>query len=674
MMAEAGAERVQAAWPTGFRADINGLRALSVIAVVAYHFDRSLVPGGFLGVDVFFVISGFLMTAIIAGRLERGTFGLGAFYGDRARRIVPALTAMCAAAVVVGAVALDPMTYERLAADVPSAVLFVSNFVFASRAGYFAPAAETEWLLHTWSLSVEWQFYLTYPVLLLLIAKVPALSRRLGLWLAVGAAASFAGGVIAGHAQPGWVFYMEPTRAWELLAGGLCALAGPKLRLGPWARRALHGAGLALIGLSLLLLNDDHAWPSPWTAVPVAGAAMVVLAGLGNALWARWPPTAMLGRSSYSTYIWHWPVIVAMRYAEIPFTPAAMAAGAALCFALGLASYWLIERGLTSAIGALDGRVRWAAGLGSVVAVAALGWSAGASYGFEAVRTAGLPPSVRAALADDRAARNDWSFERECRVIDKDQGEALCRLGDPAARKVLVIGDSHAEMLAQRYVGAFHGAGDGLTFLVRGGCPPIPGLSLTASGLACADWSAGAYRYAERSDYQRIVIASAWPFYFQPASKTHGSPICFVSADRCAAFDDPAAFRRASDAAFQRLQAELGRLKAAGKQVVVIGPFPTGGLADPELLYRRAFWTSDLNPPPNSRAAFERRVAYARAGVMSASKAAGALYIDPLDALCPAGLCPVAANGRPLYKDDRHYRASALADPSFAFLDAWLHP
>ena len=172
-MAESGAPAAH-----GFRSDINGLRAVAIALVVAYHLAGPLAPGGFVGVDVFFVISGFLMTNIIVGGLRDGRFDVWRFYLARLRRILPALAAFCLALWVVGATLIDPWTFQHIAADIPGVLAFVSNAAFAGRHGYFAPDERDNWLLHTWSLSLEWQFYLLYPLLLLALFAVPVLKRR----------------------------------------------------------------------------------------------------------------------------------------------------------------------------------------------------------------------------------------------------------------------------------------------------------------------------------------------------------------------------------------------------------------------------------------------------------------------------------------------------------------
>ncbi len=268
--------------------------AISVVMVVAYHLTARLAPGGFVGVDVFFVISGFLMTEIIVGRLRQGRFKLRDFYLARLRRIWPALAVLCAVLWTVGATLIDPWTFERIAADIPGALFFVSNIVFARRQGYFAPDENANWLLHTWSLSLEWQFYLLYPLLLLGLFAAPALRRRMWIVLGVLTAASFALALAMSARNQGWSFYLLPTRAWELLAGALCAGIG-RLALGRVQRAGLHALGLASIGLGAWFAVPAAGWPSMIALLPVGGAAAVIVSAQRRTGWAENPVIDGLG-------------------------------------------------------------------------------------------------------------------------------------------------------------------------------------------------------------------------------------------------------------------------------------------------------------------------------------------------------------------------------------------
>ena len=657
--------------PDGFRSDINGLRAISIVLVVAYHLAGRLAPGGFIGVDVFFVISGFLMTEIIVGRLRQGRFKLWDFYVARLRRIWPALVALCLALWAVGATLIDPWTFERIAADIPGALFFASNAVFAGRQGYFAPDENANWLLHTWSLSVEWQFYLLYPLLLLGLFAAPRLKRRL--WFVLGglAAASFALAMVTSARGQIWSFYLLPTRAWELLAGALCAgLAAPTLtRL---QRNSLHAAGLLLIAIGASLAIPAAGWPSATALLPVGGAALVLVGGVRRAIWAENPVIDGLGRASYSIYIWHWPVFVALRYGSVPLNwPMGLAAVAAI-LALGFGSYWLIEQALTRWLFA-PRPWRWAVGLIGVAVLSVLAGLAAQAGGLEALRTANAPPAERAAIADLRAASADWAYPDVCDHLARQGRLKLCQVGDPAARQVLVIGDSHAEQIAPRYARAFSGkAGQGITFVTDGGCMPIPGVGLTHRGGGCAAWSDAAYRFAQTAGFHRVAIVSAWAVYFVPELGVPNGITCLASGARCE--PDPPTMAALADSEFARLAAAVVRLRRAGIDVVLMQPMPQGDGADPLWLYRRLLRTHDLAPPPLLRADFERDAAVERAHLAGVAAATGASLVEPLDALCPGGACPVETDGHALYKDAQHFRASAMTQPRFAYLDAWLAP
>src|SRR5450631_2148931 len=210
--------------PMKFRSDINALRALAVTAVVLFHFKVGFVPGGFVGVDVFFVISGYLMTSIITGRLAKDKFNIWDFYDDRAKRIVPGLLGVCFVLLTIGYFLIEPATYHYLGSTSISALLFFSNFRFWKATGYFDPQSDAKWLLHTWSLSVEFQFYLIYPIIIMALHKYDKMRRHIVPILWSLAFLSLLLCIWSSKADPASAFYLLPQRAWELLAGGIVAL------------------------------------------------------------------------------------------------------------------------------------------------------------------------------------------------------------------------------------------------------------------------------------------------------------------------------------------------------------------------------------------------------------------------------------------------------------------
>ena len=295
-----------------FRNDINALRALAVTAVVLFHYKVNFVLGGFVGVDIFFVISGYLMTSIITGRLAKGCFSIWEFYGDRAKRIVPGLLGLCVGLLVAGYFVLDPFTYQTLGKTAIGALLFVSNFQFWEGTSYFNPENANQWLLHSWSLSVEWQFYLIYPIILLGLHAQRTMRRYLApiLWLL--AVSSFFLCVWSSALCPVSAFYLLPQRAWEMLAGGIVAL---QFKNSQWQYPScLIWIGFLSISIAIIAYDSTMAWPSYWALLPVAGTCLIIAANQSGAQLFKNQLIQTVGKWSYSIYLWHWPVVVAASY------------------------------------------------------------------------------------------------------------------------------------------------------------------------------------------------------------------------------------------------------------------------------------------------------------------------------------------------------------------------
>lgn len=225
-----------------FRKDVNGLRAIAVLAVVLFHFNHNVLPGGFVGVDVFFVISGFLMTAIIYGGINKSNFKLWEFYKARGRRILPALVIMILVVLIYGWLYMFTTEFKTLGKHATSSLFFISNIIYWKESSYFSPGAEEKWLLHTWSLSVEWQFYLLYPIFLIFSRKI--FNDKMAKFIVVFAAlASLTISIYASKILVSSSFYLLPTRAWEMMAGGLVFLF-------PFNKS--HGMKFELTGIALI--------------------------------------------------------------------------------------------------------------------------------------------------------------------------------------------------------------------------------------------------------------------------------------------------------------------------------------------------------------------------------------------------------------------------------------
>lgn len=329
---------------TEFRQDINGLRAVAVLAVMLFHFGVPGFTGGFVGVDVFFVISGFLMTRIILSSSPLDWRAVLRFYLARARRIFPALVALVAILLVYGWFKTSPIDYKLLAKHAAASLLFLSNQVYLKESGYFDADAHEKWLLHTWSLSVEWQFYLLYPVLILLILRLSGRHTILKYALWALFLSSLAYSSYLAFANPAKAFFMLPTRIWEMLAGGLIFVHQDSCNklLAP-GRRWQELIGLAAILAASMLFSADSAWPGLNALLPVAGAVLVIAHGGGQTRLLGGALTQGIGRWSYSVYLWHWPIVVWLYQYQPTRDMATLMAGIAMAVLLGWISFRLVE-------------------------------------------------------------------------------------------------------------------------------------------------------------------------------------------------------------------------------------------------------------------------------------------------------------------------------------------
>lgn len=322
-----------------FRKDINGLRAIAVIAVVLFHFNNTLIPGGFAGVDVFFVISGYLMTAIIFKGVEEQNFSILKFYMARANRIIPALALLCLVLTVFGWFYLTPYDYSVLGEHIRSSITFVSNIVYWKESGYFDTASHYKWLLHTWSLSSEWQFYLIYPVLIVLMRKfmeVKTIKQTILCFLVI----SFIASIILTYHSPHSSYFLLPARIWEMLVGGVAFLYPISLKLR--YKKRCECIGFALIIGSYFLITKDNYWPGYLALFPVIGTYLIIQAKRKNSLLTGNWLFQKLGLYSYSIYLWHWPLVVAIYYFSLPSFYIYIAIP--LSVLLGFLSYRYIER------------------------------------------------------------------------------------------------------------------------------------------------------------------------------------------------------------------------------------------------------------------------------------------------------------------------------------------
>ncbi len=654
---------------TKFRYDINALRALAVTAVVGYHYNVDFLPGGFAGVDIFFVISGYLMTDIIVSRLRKDSFSVLKFYYDRAKRIVPGLLGLCFGLLVIGYFILDPIHYNTLSYTSISAILFYSNILFNKSQGYFSPEVNTKILLHTWSLSVEWQFYMIYPILLLALNRLSLTRRHMTAFLCALVAVSLALCIYySSHDQP-VAFYLLPQRAWEMAAGGIVALNFKTQA--PKYSGVLLAAGFLLIAVSVFCFNKNMIWPSYWAVAPVLGTCLVIAANQASAWPYRNRAVQTVGKWSYSIYLWHWPIAVMFVY----FNYTRSSIGLVLSQLAILTAIILTGALLLWGARKLASRVDWAAiapqptwRAGALAASFAITLCFALSVDFTrgfAHRT----PEVARQVDIYKTASTDWDFPNSCDGFDADQNVRPCHLGRTDGPETLVLGNSFAMQLYQRLESEKANLHNSLGFLISSGCPPVTGLRYLQDPLHCNGYFTKAFAYAAERNPARLVLASNWFSYFNPDNEK----ICYIEGNSCAMkLRDPDWFVPHVETIFAGLRETLRKFKERGTEVVIVSATPYGKWNVPAELLKRQFLGMDTREIAFfERAEFEKESALVKRNLVAIASAIGATFFEPVDYLCDAQQCPTLdGDGVPYFRDMGHYRAAAVRTDRFGFFDA----
>jgi peptidoglycan/LPS O-acetylase OafA/YrhL len=676
---------------TGYRADLEALRGLAILLVVAYHAGVPALAGGFVGVDVFFVLSGYFTARILVQ--EYGTTGsvnLLTFWGRRALRLLPVLLVVVAATLVAVWTVWAPIDRAEVAETARAALSGRANNAFAREAvNYFAGASSP--FLHMWSLAVELQVTLFGPPLFLALAvlggwrtadpagerahRLSALVRGVGLGLAVVGALSLAIAIWWTTTSPSWAFFGTPARAWEFVAGALLALTLPAGSNGAEEVRGERGRGWWLQGGGLALLvaaalHYDRSTPYPGTAalLPVLGTAAVIAGGIHGrgALGAHRPSVRALrwfGQLSYSWYLWHWPVVVTGAL----LVPTVGVWGRLALTAASLAPAWLtyrwVERPLREQRGEYAARVPW-------LPAAAVAGSLTLTLGASAMRGSAERHVERADQRAFAAARID-RMSHDCWATPATRAASGCTFGDPnGTATVALFGDSHAEHWLAALDRLGRERGWRVVLMVKGGCPvadapELVGARSNRHGRECARYREAAVRrlialkpdVAVLSSYDEYVTRDAEP-----------------SSDR-------APDRRISPTAWGRgLRRTYARLAGAGVPVVAIRGTPYPGFDVPACLSRRA-----ARLPMADACEYDRddalhgpaRDAQRSAARDVAGRGLPVAAIDLADEVCATPRCAVLRDGRVVFTDGNHLAASftrAAASALGARLDAALAP
>jgi peptidoglycan/LPS O-acetylase OafA/YrhL len=640
-----------------YRPDIDGLRAFAVLSVVLYHAFPKALRGGFVGVDVFFVISGFLISSILFSEITEHRFSITGFYGRRIRRIFPALAVCLTAVLAYGFVSLLPVELAQLGKHVFFGASFLSNIALWSESGYFDIGASVKPLLHLWSLGIEEQFYIIWPPLLWLAfrMKVPFGRLLVGLFLA-----SFATNIALSKNNISADFYLPMSRFWELLAGAALAWR-QDIEITTKLRSWISAAGLAALLISTTLLKSDMRFPGWPALLPVVGAMASILAGpkaIVNRIAFSNRAAVFIGLISYPLYLWHWPLIsfsYVLRSGKAP-TSLMSAALVAVSFLLAWASYRFVESPVRF------GPNRHRRTIVTAACVAAIG-----ACGLATWVCGGFPDRFRGLdmkKISEAAADADF-LPTKGMEVSKYNDTFVTHITAGAYRKVALAGDSvlfHYGPRIQQLSDEGQLAAN-VWFVSGGSCAPVPGLIQRDYFSHCANLTTLLTDLVRRESIQSIVLGASWPGYTGEGLKIerNGKQLSLGTLE-------------GQDAYYANLEDHVRLLQSLGAKVyLILSPPVENTFLNPSTMITRHLITLPVSPNAGKSAS----MAYLRASTASAdgklrtvSERTGASLLDPFPDICGSGdsCSPFFEEGEPKFSDGMHLRPIFVRD-RIKFLD-----
>ena len=638
MTQASGAAAYPQAHSLTYRPEIDGLRAIAVSSVILYHAGVWPFGGGYVGVDIFFVISGYLITSILLSDMDRGKFSFVQFYERRIRRIFPALFLVLACASVAAWLLLTPGQLRYFGQSVLATVLFLANFLFAWKTDYFAGDSELLPLIHMWSLAVEEQFYVVFPVILLALRRW----RIMGLNTAftVLFALSLAWCLYSETRYPVANFFLMPGRAWELLAGAIVAVNREK-----WAAAnaratgmALEAIGLALIVVPILWYTRDTAFPGIAAIAPVAGTALLLFAAaperpVGRVLASG--PMVAIGLLSYSAYLWHQPLFAfAHAWSGVKPDVATTAALIAATFALAWVSWRFVERPFRSRE-AISRRTVFALAAVFTLAFAAIGLLTHVKQGFPArydAKTLALAATMAPSPVRDTCHTEGVNYRppaRACRYLGNTVDWA-------------VLGDSHAIEIGYALAEDLAKSGHGLMHLTFSGCQAA--LTFDTPNPGCSAWMKEAVATLERETAVRNVVLIFRPSFYLFGDQTKTWP---AVPDAHPGFLPALSSEAAREEYWKSFRTTVERLHAAGKRVYVVLPIPDLPVHAERYVFGRHDGATGVTMDW-----YRARNAWILPRLQSLP---GVTLLDPVPTVCRGQQCASIIDDTALYFDDNHF-------------------
>lgn len=649
-----------------YQPEIDGLRAISVLAVLFYHLGANWIPGGFTGVDIFFVISGFLITGIIKKNIEHKCFSFLDFYARRIRRIFPALISVLIATTAIGFFILAPGDYDAQGRSAISAALSVSNIYFFFNTGYFDNAAETLPLLHTWSLGVEEQFYVALPILIVALSARKTRKFIFPLLTICVVAILFISTWKVALDQKA-AFYLTYYRAWELGAGALLAyIPFQKNNFPAWLSNALPALGILLIGYSIFSYHPNGSFPGYGALPSVMGAALVLaFTGKKNSInrILSTPPLVFIGKISYSLYLWHWPLIVYWRHytSGAPITTLEQSTIGILSIFIGYLSWRWIETPFRHAKTSQK----------KTIMLGACGMLLACVPAAFIVASSGLPDRIPDEYSDMQSKEKMWNWA--CPEDLHLAGNYLCSVGAPwknKGNKAFIVGDSHAQHMLPLLDEA--GRKTNTAIAQFGTCPPI--FRPQPDGLKHFDpaYLEGCHKsrselfelLARNKDVKTVILAGLWPMIGYTVYKEKPELDNVIDALNTGSTSSRlAAFSKGSNYIEEEVRNLATELEKSGRRLIIISDIPTFEsrrdpipcfLANATTLIRRACNDGSERVSKADMEAFQLPMAeiFRRLGQESPK----IQVVIPTDYLCRAKICDAYVNGTYIYRDTDHLR------------------
>lgn len=622
-----------------FRYDINGLRAIAVLVVVIFHFLPTHLTGGFVGVDIFFVISGFLMTSIIFNGLQSQQFNLFRFYVARVNRIIPALAVLCLVLLLLGWFFLPPVEYRSLGKHAAGSISFISNILYWKESGYFDASSHEKWLLHTWSLSVEWQFYIIYPFILAMLSKFIRINT-LKILILISFITLFLLNIYLSINNVTLSYFLLPSRIWEMLLGGIAFLYPFKLKR--IQIRIINFIGLFLILVSSLFISNNSYWPGYLALVPTLGAYFVLISNNQESFIAVNPVFQKIGLWSYSIYLWHWPVVVIGYYYNLENW---YLYGIPLSLIFGFLSYKFIESKnflmFSSWKNIFKIKPLWISTIIFTLGLSVFMTKGFATHYSDQVRLSSLEVynvNPHNCLITDQKKINQLSY---------------CVIGNKNNLKVIVVGDSHADAVVTAIISRLNLKNDGALVLTRAACPLVLNAKNNKSDDTCYEENFKRVTTLKKYKDLPIIIIGAWNIYLNGQSdpklvtNNDNRPIMYFDKDKYMTRSN------LLDYFSKNLTTTLCEI-SSNNRVYITQPIPAMGRDIPKTMGKLLLNNQkniDLSLPV--RKYLEDNIEI-REIINNSAKNCGVTVLDPAEILCKGPSCIAQYNGRPIYRDGDH--------------------